>query len=273
MKDGVYVNDIQVQQYSTLTVENASIGMNEATDPNTPDRLSVLKSTSKLVMNAGAVKHLSVGTNVTDVTLNGGSFGKIYRRNGDFGGLLGEGRAYQYTSGANQGELVDLTALTGTETLENVEVVAHTEHTYSPSGSDTCLYCPQEHAHNSNSGINPKTGRCTVCGKALYGAKYGSTLVETLKEAVEQAQTGDTVTVLDDTALPNGFTIGKTLTLDLNGKKLTGDLTAQGEADFTLMIQDSAAKSENQYTGSIRTEASTSPKGKRWDRRGTPSFW
>ena len=61
-------------------------------------------------------------------------------------------------------------------------------------------------------------------------AKIGGTYYKTLAEAMEAAQSGDTVTLLADIALTEGIAVAtdKKITLDLNGKTITGTDNATG---------------------------------------------
>jgi hypothetical protein len=59
-------------------------------------------------------------------------------------------------------------------------------------------------------------------------AKIGDTYYTTLKKAVEAAQDGATIKLLSDIAIDTGITNTKKVTLDLNGKTITGTDNATG---------------------------------------------
>ena len=86
---------------------------------------------------------------------------------------------------------------------------------------------------------NPKAG----VYKGGIVAQVGDTAYYTLKEAVDAVdETNDTVTVLSDVTLENALVVpaGKTVTLDLNGKTITGKVASNG----ALTIVDSTADKE-----------------------------
>ena len=85
-------------------------------------------------------------------------------------------------------------------------------------------------------------------------AKIDNTEYATLKEAINAANTGDTITLLADVNLDSAQTINKKLTIDLNGKTIdsTKYQTIQLNAGADLTVKDSASggKITNTYTGS-----------------------
>lgn len=80
-----------------------------------------------------------------------------------------------------------------------------------------------------------ENGVCTVCGQVNPTeavAQIGSKNYKTLSEAVEAAVDGQTVTVVKDIALDSKIVISKKITVDLNGKTVTRDMSAVSE-NFT----------------------------------------
>ncbi len=63
-----------------------------------------------------------------------------------------------------------------------------------------------------------------IMQKVSYVAQIGEEKYETLEDAIAAAQAGDTITVIDDIVLENTVNVpaDKTITLDLNGKTITG---------------------------------------------------
>ena len=72
--------------------------------------------------------------------------------------------------------------------------------------------------------------------KMSYVAKIGDTEYPTLADAINEANTGDTVTLLKDTKEDITIPSGKTITLDLNGKTLTNvdDHTILNNGNLTI---------------------------------------
>lgn len=58
-------------------------------------------------------------------------------------------------------------------------------------------------------------------------AQVGETTYETLNAAFDAAKSGDTITVLKDCDLDTSIAVSKTVTLDLNSKKVTVDITGK----------------------------------------------
>lgn len=67
-----------------------------------------------------------------------------------------------------------------------------------------------------------------------YAAVVGDVQYKTLAEALEAAQAGGTVTLLDDVALDATLEISKNVTLELAGFTVTGNVIVQGDADVTF---------------------------------------
>lgn len=74
-------------------------------------------------------------------------------------------------------------------------------------------------------------------------AKIGTVEYETLKEAINAANTGDTVTLLAEVNLTSAQAISKKLTIDLNGKTIssTANRTIQLNAGADLTVKDNAS--------------------------------
>ena len=100
------------------------------------------------------------------------------------------------------------------------------------------------------------TLKTTVEVASVTNAKGVSVNFATLSEAVKAAQAGETVTLLADITLASKQSISKELTLDLNGKTLTGTAyqTLSLGRGANVTIQDSSAektgKVANGYKGS-----------------------
>lgn len=100
------------------------------------------------------------------------------------------------------------------------------------------------------------TLKTTTAVASVTNAKGVSVNFATLSEAVKAAQAGETVTLLADITLASKQSISKELTLDLNGKTLTGTAyqTLSLGRGANVTIQDSSAektgKVANGYKGS-----------------------
>ena len=87
----------------------------------------------------------------------------------------------------------------------------------------------------------------------FFAAKVGDTYYKTLPEAVAAAQNGETVTLLEDVTENVTIPTDKTITLDLNGKTLSGGKNNDKAAllnNGTVTIKDSSATK----TGTIKRE-------------------
>lgn len=139
---------------------------------------------------------------------------------------------------------------------------APTEVTYVglPAGSTVKNTAGEEVATGDGDALAWKTTKkitlkTTTAVASVTNAKGVSVNFATLSEAVKAAQAGETVTLLADITLASKQSISKELTLDLNGKTLTGTayqtLFLGGGANVT--IQDSSAektgKVANGYEG------------------------
>lgn len=101
------------------------------------------------------------------------------------------------------------------------------------------------------------TLKTTTAVASVTNAKGVSVNFATLSEAVKAAQAGETVTLLADITLASKQSISKELTLDLNGKTLTGTAyqTLSLGSGANVTIQDSSAektgKVANGYEGRL----------------------
>lgn len=103
--------------------------------------------------------------------------------------------------------------------------------------------------------VTDSTGTPTIENNTLvYAAQIDETKYATLAAAIAEAESGDTVTLLDDVTLTETLTIpaGKTVTLDLNGKTVSYTTTEnKGDALITnagdLTIKDSATNGKITY--------------------------
>lgn len=89
-------------------------------------------------------------------------------------------------------------------------------------------------------------GSATVNDAKDYVAMIGSTGYKTLAEAVAAAENGDTITLLRDVELSEAITIGKAVTLDLNGHTITNSLNSNG---YSLVTKAAATIVNGTYKG------------------------
>ena len=112
--------------------------------------------------------------------------------------------------------------------------------------SDVSAYVPDRYIYNS------ETKTVEPLGETNAVAKIGGTYYKTLADAVTAADT-TTVTLLKDTTENVTIPTGKTITLDLNGKTLSGGKNNNKAAllnNGTVTIKDSSATK----TGTIKRE-------------------
>ena len=112
--------------------------------------------------------------------------------------------------------------------------------------SDVSAYVPDRYIYNS------ETKTVEPLGETNAVAKVGDTYYKTLADAVTAADT-TTVTLLKDTTENVTIPTGKTITLDLNGKTLSGGKNNNKAAllnNGTVTIKDSSATK----TGTIKRE-------------------
>ncbi len=168
--------------------------------------------------------------------------------------LLGDGLAF-----AKVGEISAIVKGDVESISENVTVVAHT-HDFKP-GSDgkyvcacgyvcphdkfengVCTVCRNECAHKiteSTDAAGNVTAKCTVCGAQMaVKSETGGTVTygTDFKAAMRNATNGTKITLLADVSIPNRTGISgdnTTVTLDLNGHKITGGWLDVGNRDAT----------------------------------------
>ena len=105
--------------------------------------------------------------------------------------------------------------------------------------SDVSAYVPNGYIQNEN-------GAVETLGETNAVAKVGENYYKTLAEAINAASDGATITLLKDaeTTVELSFT-NKTITLDLNGKTVSGTFTdnfsvIEAGADASLTVQDTS---------------------------------
>lgn len=98
----------------------------------------------------------------------------------------------------------------------------------------------------ANNDITVVVNGVTVLAPVTYVAQIGNKKYTSLQDAIDAAQAGDVIVVLEDIELDTTIVVaaGKELTIDLNGKTISYTSTVQGEAMITnkgnLTINDSA---------------------------------
>ena len=170
--------------------------------------------------------------------ISGGTFGKITRKNlqnntetlAPISGLLADGYAfYQKTDSEEYDRCVKLTdAITS---LESVQVKGHTHNFV----NGVCTVCDYACLHTNMNG----DGFCPDCNTQMVAkVEVGDTVTyfADFKEAMKNATNGTTVTLLADVSIPQRTGIsgdGTTVTLDLNGHKITSGWLDVGNRDAT----------------------------------------
>lgn len=114
--------------------------------------------------------------------------------------------------------------------------------------ADVSSYVPAGYEYDS------ATGEVKQAAEPTGVAKIGDTGYETLAEAVKNAKAGDTIVLLNDINLTSYQTIGKQLTIDLNGKTITSaainTIKLTSNADLTVKDSGANGKITNEYKGS-----------------------
>ena len=187
--------------------------------------------------------HLDDSAGTVTCTLTGGTFHKLYSSK-PLTSLLGSG--YTFAADVNGENIIDLSAVTpnnGAYILNTtVYVVPHTHNFKTTTGKCACG------ASCQHRNVDADTGICSDCNKQVWVARVlasdGTTVIrnyDTLSAAVSAAQntSGGTVQLLADVDLGNTMILfSGTVTLDLNGKTLTGDcpfVTVTGAQSLTLI--------------------------------------
>ena len=177
------------------------------------------------IISNGQVDELNVA-NSANVRLTGGFFGEIVSSNGVAPtALLKEDYAFSRDEdGTGKRHYASLN--TPDSTTVNAYVVECTSHVYD-SSTGFCIYCNDECKH-PNLDAN---GKCETCGMQMAATvtqgdktEYYATLAEAV--AAAHSATGSTVKLLTDNVLTEAITSTATMTLDLNGKRLTKRNTA-----------------------------------------------
>ena len=161
--------------------------------------------------------------------------------------LLGNGYAYAvYNADGTHGDIVDGSV----ESIpEDVIVVGHSTHSFDRStGKCVCGYeCPHVSYTDGNCDVcgyeclhrdvNEETARCNTCNMNI-AAKVVSgdttTYYTNAGDAIKNAADESTVTLLASASLPAGVHVTNTkgITLDLNGKSLSGQALNVGDMDI-----------------------------------------
>ena len=187
--------------------------------------LRITDNAGSAVIGNGRVDKLDVA-NSANVRLTGGFFGEIVSSNGVAPtALLKEDYAFSRDEdGTGKRHYASLN--TPDSTTVNAYVVECTSHEYD-SDTGFCIYCNDECKHPN---LDAK-GKCETCGMQMAATVTQGDKTEyyaTLAEAVVAAHsaTGSTVKLLTDNVLTEAITSTATMTLDLNGKRLTKRNTA-----------------------------------------------
>ena len=176
------------------------------------------------------------GSSAENLHITGGTFGKITRKIlrdsiealAPISGLLADGYAfYQKTDSEEYDQCVKLTDAIAY--LENVQVKGHT-HSFV---NGVCAVCDYACLHTNMNG----DGFCPDCNTQMVAkVEVGDTVTYSadFKEAMKNAANGTKITLLADVSIPNRTGIsgdGTTVTLDLNGHKITSGWLDVGGKD------------------------------------------
>ena len=173
---------------------------------------------------------------VNNALISGGTFGKITRKNLQNGEvayaplseLLADGYAfYQKTDSGEYDRCVKL--IDAITSLENVQVKGHTHNFV----NGVCTVCDYACLHTNMDGDD----FCPDCNTQMVAkVEVGDTVTYSadFKEAMRNATNGTKITLLADVSIPNRTGISgddTTVTLDLNGHKITGGWLDVGDKD------------------------------------------
>ena len=206
---------------------------------NGPARLSV---TGDAVFNTPIEIASDYMENGGKVALSGGTFSKIISKDASLtvAGML----APNYLCRNAAGSRISYVDLSVTE-LENFSVVKCAVHEDEDSNG-FCDYC------NANLEADSAAKVKTEAGVTTYYAD--------LKTAFEQVGDDGVITLLNDATLTEGITVEKSITLDLNGKTITGqvnDALLTVAASVTIRNDGNAGglanTVENEYTVQVST--------------------
>lgn len=219
-------------------------------------------------LNSGSVTQQSGGTvNVTKdaaetwigslyvidaerVSLAGGKYGSIQKTEGIIlaasipaKDLLADGYTYANTSGRLGYNIYkDTDFIIPTVTMSSVFVVKCDPHRYNNTG--LCIYCNYQCPHTN---VDPATGVCGTCNMQFAATVTQNGVTKcyvTLPEAVTavNSATGTiTLKLMKDSQQDSKLTFTQSVTLDLNGKSITNDITVEG--NVTLTLTDTAENS------------------------------
>ena len=181
------------------------------------------------------VKFLT-GSSAENLHITGGTFGEITRKIlrdsiealAPISGLLADGYAfYQKTDSEEYDQCVKLTDAIAY--LENVQVKGHTHNFV----NGVCTVCDYACLHTNMNG----DGFCSDCNTQMVAkVEVGDTVTYSadFKEAMKNATNGTKITLLADVSISNRTGIsgdGTTVTLDLNGHKITSGWLDVGGKD------------------------------------------
>lgn len=213
-------------------------------------------------IKGGTIDKLIVTTNAQ--ILSGGTIlGFQLNDSATFKSMLCDGYAYQKADGSAMVKPSEMTA----ETAVNVVKCSHDSFTVS-NGNHVCDYCGYVCTHTfvgdictvckyvcPHSEINNADRKCIECGGIVNVKVTHGTEVHYYVDfdyATEQLQDGDNMTILADIDLSkNSPKIGKNITVDLNGKKLTNVYigiyskvtvvdSTDGEGELNVVMQSNA---------------------------------
>ena len=225
------------------------------------------------VEDNGAAMAVWVRSPIAKVTLEGGTYTQqITNTNDPHFDLIYVERGNVYVKGGTyKGFTPDWTLNCKDEYYQskeaNIEVTGGTFVGFDPANNKAegvnTSFLPEGYTSTKNA-----DGTYTA-KKVTYVARIGETRYETLTAAIAAAQNGETVTLLKDVTADITIPAGKTITLDLNGKKLTvptdagilvqGKLTVTGNGTVTcektpfmvdageLIIENGAVNSDKDY--------------------------
>ena len=177
----------------------------------------VLYVDGSLDMEGCIQANLKLGPNAEKIAIVEGNFESITLAGGkEYKDLLAEGSAYW----------ADRAWVKLEEAQEKTPVViSKCTHPDGLAGSQACPYCGKTCGHGNT---NQENGCCQDCGYQVYKAKVNEDMKSTFQEAMDVAQTGQTVTLLADDSLGVNLTLDKAIKLNINEKTLKiGTLTVE----------------------------------------------
>ena len=233
---------IVIQNYCDLTLDNMTVtGGNETvyTMSNNCGNV-VIKDT---VINPGMAKGYGYGPYAFDVYGGFQSYGDVTVTVEGVSVINGN---IEIDHGTDNNNVNTLIVKAGTVNGNIKKTNGNLTITGGTFTSDVSAYVPDRYIYNS------ETKTVEPLGETNAVAKIGGTYYKTLADAVTAADT-TTVTLLKDTTENVTIPTGKTITLDLNGKTLSGGKNNNKAAllnNGTVTIKDSSATK----TGTIKRE-------------------